>query len=149
MCSTRSSLCLLLLSTATVPAQEFTLGPDSQRVSGVPQGKVTNARLEEQQDLPRHRSATAGLRPRPVRRHEAGLRHGLPGRRQLRRRAKATSASPIVFDNLIHKKEMPVTIGIFINPGDVPTAGQGRREAAARTAASSTTRSPTSTPASW
>ena len=24
---------------------------------------------------------------------------------------------PIVFDNLIHKKEMPVTIGIFINPG--------------------------------
>jgi enterochelin esterase family protein len=24
---------------------------------------------------------------------------------------------PIVFDNLIHKKEMPVTIGVFINPG--------------------------------
>lgn len=24
---------------------------------------------------------------------------------------------PIVFDNLIHQKEMPVTIGIFINPG--------------------------------
>ena len=24
---------------------------------------------------------------------------------------------PIVFDNLIHKKEMPVTIGIFVNPG--------------------------------
>lgn len=27
---------------------------------------------------------------------------------------------PIVFDNLIHKKEMPVTIGIFISPGIVP-----------------------------
>ena len=26
----------------------------------------------------------------------------------------------IVFDNLIHKKEMPVTIGIFINPGVLP-----------------------------
>lgn len=25
--------------------------------------------------------------------------------------------APIVFDNLIHKGEMPVTIGIFINPG--------------------------------
>ncbi|PYI87807.1 MAG: esterase [Verrucomicrobia bacterium] len=25
---------------------------------------------------------------------------------------------PVVFDNLIHKKEIPVTIGIFINPGD-------------------------------
>jgi enterochelin esterase family protein len=30
---------------------------------------------------------------------------------------------PIVFDNLIHKKEMPVTIGIFINPGTFPAAG--------------------------
>ena len=37
---------------------------------------------------------------------------------------------PIVFDNLIHKKEMPVTIGIFINPGVVPAA-TAEREAAA------------------
>jgi enterochelin esterase-like enzyme len=29
---------------------------------------------------------------------------------------------PIVFDNLIHKGEMPVTIGIFLNPGVVPAA---------------------------
>jgi enterochelin esterase-like enzyme len=28
--------------------------------------------------------------------------------------------APTVFDNLIHKKEMPVTIGIFIKPGDKP-----------------------------
>ena len=27
---------------------------------------------------------------------------------------------PNVFDNLIHRKEMPVTIGLFINPGVVP-----------------------------
>ena len=27
---------------------------------------------------------------------------------------------PLVFDNLIHKKEMPVTIGVFINPGVLP-----------------------------
>ena len=25
---------------------------------------------------------------------------------------------PIVFDNLIHKREMPVTLGLFVNPGD-------------------------------
>jgi sugar lactone lactonase YvrE/enterochelin esterase-like enzyme len=29
---------------------------------------------------------------------------------------------PVVFDNLIHKGEMPVTIGIFINPGVVKAA---------------------------
>jgi enterochelin esterase family protein len=32
---------------------------------------------------------------------------------------------PTVFDNLIHKRQMPVTIGIFINPGRVPAAKPG------------------------
>lgn len=27
---------------------------------------------------------------------------------------------PIVFDNLIHKKKMPVTLAVFVNPGRVP-----------------------------
>ena len=27
---------------------------------------------------------------------------------------------PTVFDNLIHKKQMPPTVGIFINPGVIP-----------------------------
>src|SRR6187399_666009 len=27
--------------------------------------------------------------------------------------------APIVFDNLIHNKEMPVTIGVFVTPGTV------------------------------
>jgi enterochelin esterase family protein len=31
---------------------------------------------------------------------------------------------PIVFDNLIHKKEIPVTIGIFINPGRAGSFGK-------------------------
>ena len=34
---------------------------------------------------------------------------------------------PVVFDNLIAKKEMPVTIGVFINPGNVPAAEPGQR----------------------
>jgi enterochelin esterase family protein len=34
---------------------------------------------------------------------------------------------PTVFDNLIYKKEMPVTIGIFIDPG-TPAAGRNRQE---------------------
>ena len=29
--------------------------------------------------------------------------------------------APTVFDNLIHQKEMPVTIGVFVNPGRVLT----------------------------
>jgi enterochelin esterase family protein len=34
---------------------------------------------------------------------------------------------PVVFDNLIAKKEMPVTIGVFINPGNVPAAQSGAK----------------------
>jgi enterochelin esterase family protein len=34
---------------------------------------------------------------------------------------------PIVFDNLIHKGEMPPTIGIFINPG-IPTGSEPSEE---------------------
>jgi enterochelin esterase family protein len=30
------------------------------------------------------------------------------------------ASAPIVFDNLIHKKEMPPTVGIFVNPGTFP-----------------------------
>ncbi len=35
---------------------------------------------------------------------------------------------PTVFDNLIHKKEMPVTIGVFINPGKVPATMEGKKD---------------------
>ena len=34
---------------------------------------------------------------------------------------------PVVFDNLIHKKEMPVTIGIFIDPGVIPAKEAGKQ----------------------
>ncbi|MDG2223692.1 MAG: alpha/beta hydrolase-fold protein [Rubripirellula sp.] len=38
---------------------------------------------------------------------------------------KGHSRVPTVFDNLIHQGEMPVTIGIFINPGVVPPPRPG------------------------
>jgi enterochelin esterase family protein len=34
---------------------------------------------------------------------------------------------PVVFDNLIHKKKMPVTIGIFIQPGSFPPEKEGQK----------------------
>lgn len=42
---------------------------------------------------------------------------------------KADFRVPVVFDNLIHKKKMPVTIGIFLPPGVVPPAKPGSPEA--------------------
>jgi enterochelin esterase family protein len=40
---------------------------------------------------------------------------------------KGQFRADVVFDNLIHKKEMPVTIGIFINPGVIPAAREGQK----------------------
>ena len=34
---------------------------------------------------------------------------------------------PVVFDNLIARQEMPVTIGVFVNPGEVPAAEPGQK----------------------
>lgn len=36
---------------------------------------------------------------------------------------------PVVFDNLIARHEMPVTIGIFINPGETPSTEPGKQPA--------------------
>lgn len=41
---------------------------------------------------------------------------------------KGQFRAPVVFDNLIHKKEMPVTVGIFINPGKFPTPGKEEKD---------------------
>jgi enterochelin esterase-like enzyme len=40
---------------------------------------------------------------------------------------KGQFRTTVVFDNLIHKKEMPVTIGIFLNPGSVPAADPSQK----------------------
>ena len=53
---------------------------------------------------------------------------------------------PVVFDNLIHRGEMPVTIGLFVNPGtQAATRPEPAVRALAATAASSMTRSATLT----
>jgi enterochelin esterase-like enzyme/sugar lactone lactonase YvrE len=35
---------------------------------------------------------------------------------------------PVVFDNLIHQKAMPVTIAVFVNPGTVPAGKPGAKD---------------------
>jgi enterochelin esterase-like enzyme len=41
--------------------------------------------------------------------------------------ASGSFRAPVVMDNLIARKEMPVTIGVFINPGSVPPAEAGQK----------------------
>ena len=111
---------VVLLACLTAIAQEYTLGPDSQRQSGTPQGKVTQ------------HTWTSKIFPGTVRDYWVYV----PAQYNVSKPAclmifqdgggmvgeNSTWRAPIVLDNLIHKREMPVTIGIFINPGVLPGA---------------------------
>ena len=98
------------------PAEEVvTYGPDSQRQPGVPVGKVTkhtwksavfpNTIREYYVYVPAQYTATT----------PAALMVFQDGHAYVKE--NGDFRVPVVFDNLIHQKAMPVTIGLFINPG--------------------------------
>lgn len=112
-------LCLLLglftvFTRIMRAAEEYPYGPDSQRQPGVPQGTVTQY------------SWTSKIFPGTVRDYwvyvPAQYTPDKPACVMFFEDGKGTLNDgpmrvPIVFDNLIAKHEMPVTIAIMINPG--------------------------------
>jgi hypothetical protein len=108
----------LALLTATRAADDYKPGPDAQPQPGVPQGTVTKHTWQSRifagttRDywvyVPAQYDGTA---PAAVMVFQDGTGAVKPDG-QIR--------VPVVFDNLIHRGEMPVTIGIFINPGTFP-----------------------------
>lgn len=114
-------LSVLTIATQLTHAEEYTLGPDSQRQPGVPQGKVTKHEWRSKiypgtvrdywvyvpaQYKPEKPACTMVFQDGVTFVNESG-----------------PFKTTIVLDNLILKGEMPVTIGVFINPGVVPGAG--------------------------
>ncbi|MEX0678103.1 MAG: alpha/beta hydrolase-fold protein [Pirellulales bacterium] len=106
--------------TPSPAADDYKLGPDSERQAGVPEGTVTRHHWTSrvfggtERDywvyVPKQHDPE---KPPCVMVFQDGGNY-----------VDATKAFrvPIVFDNLIDKGEMPLTIGIFINPGVVPPA---------------------------
>src|SRR4026208_1301497 len=101
-------------------ADDYKLGPDSMVQEGVPRGTVTK------------HSWTSRIFPGTVRDYWGYV----PAQYDASKAAcvmvfqdgsgyvntNGQYRVPTVFDNLIHRKEMPVTIGLFINPGGAPAA---------------------------
>ena len=120
------SLSLFLLAALSLPAyavDDYTVGSDSLEQPGVPKGKVTKQSWQSQifADTVRDYwvyvpAAYNGKEPACVMVFQDGGAYVNP-RGQFR--------VPTVFDNLIYKKEMPVTIGIFIEPGKIPPKEPG------------------------
>ena len=101
------------------PDDQYKLGADSQPQAGVPQGDIFEAEW-----------TASTIYPGTVRKYwiyvpkqydakkSACLMVFQDGGGYVKR--DGAWRVPVVFDNLIHKKEMPVTVGLFVNPGDVP-----------------------------
>lgn len=127
----RNSLMTSLLSVVLLSSvgltEEYALGPDSLGQPGVPEGKVTQYRWDASRVFPGTErdfwvyvpAQYDGTKPACVMVFQDGGGYVSD---------EGHSRVPTVFDNLIHQRAMPVTVGIFLNPGKFPsTAGNEPR----------------------
>jgi len=113
---------VLLLAILPVPAQEesYPRDPASRIQHGVPTGALTQHSFSQSRIFPgTHRDYWLYVPAQYTPDRAACLMVFQDGRSYV---AKPGSAGyvPTIFDNLIHAGDMPVTIGLFINPGVVP-----------------------------
>jgi sugar lactone lactonase YvrE/enterochelin esterase-like enzyme len=116
---------LLVLAGSPLAAQNYVLGPDSERQSGVPQGKVTQHSWTSQIFPGTERDYWVYVPAQYSADKPAAVMVLQDGAGYVREEGRWRV--PIVFDNLIHKGEMPVTIGIFINPGVLPALSENQQ----------------------
>src|SRR5262245_42815826 len=113
-------LAIIIVGSRTSLGQDYKPGPDSLPQPGVPQGVVT------------HHTWTSKIFPGTARDYWVYV----PKQYDVSKPACVLVCQdgggfqdrngglrlPNVLDNLIHKKEVPVTIAVMINPGVVPAA---------------------------
>ena len=117
-----------LLGPATA-ADDYKLGPDSYPKPGVPQGKVTGPiRWKSHVYEGTERDYWVYVPAQYKAEEPACLMVFQDGGGYVNTTEKGQWRVPVVFDNLIHGKEMPVTVGVFINPGRFPTPGKAEKD---------------------
>ncbi|MCF6311890.1 MAG: esterase family protein [Verrucomicrobiales bacterium] len=123
----RGALLMFVLLTCSVRADDnaYRPGPDAMPKQGVPKGVVTKYQWK------------SAIFPSTVRDYWVYVPAQYDGKTPAALmvfqdgggfvREKGAFRAPTVFDNLIAAGEMPVTIGLFINPGVVPPAKEGQQ----------------------
>ncbi|SVA19192.1 uncharacterized protein METZ01_LOCUS72046, partial [marine metagenome] len=108
---------LAMALSGNVYAQEaFELGADSFRQTGVPRGEITHHRWESSRVYRNTERDWWVYVP-------AQYDHEIPSALMVFQDGAGyldedgAIRVPVVFDNLIHRGEMPITIAVFINPG--------------------------------
>jgi len=111
-------LSLFPLASNVPGADDYQLGPDSIEKPDVPKGKVTKHSWTSQIFAETTRDYWVYVPAQYDPKTPACVMVFQDG--ETYAKADGQFRVPVVFDNLIHKKEMPVTVGIFINPGRLP-----------------------------
>src|SRR5438270_6723435 len=112
----------MLCAAPLLRAQAYALGPDSQPQPGVPKGTVSKYQLPPGKYYPGTPHTYSiyvpaqydAAKPAPFLIYMDGS--GALGN---------TTRVPVVFDNLIAKRELPPLIGIFVDPGVLPAVTEG------------------------
>ncbi len=104
----------LALAQANRPQESYAPHPDSQEQPGVPKGEVMKFTFEDSKIFPGTWREYWVYVP-------AQYKPETPACVYVNQDGVQWNA-PLVFDNLIHKKEMPVTIGVFVMHGRVRAA---------------------------
>jgi enterochelin esterase-like enzyme len=110
-------LCACLFGFLQAVAQDdnYKLGPDSERQAGVPRGTLTTYTWESKIYANTKRNYSIYVPAQYNASVPAALMVFQDGFAYMKE--DGDLRVPIVFDNLINKKDMPVTIGVFIDPG--------------------------------
>jgi enterochelin esterase family protein len=118
---TLASITLALTLHAAPQDDQYVLGPDSQVIANVPQGKVTQmpAWTDSKIFPGTTRDWWIYVPAQYSKTKPAAVMVFCDGGGFVK--TDGQFRTPVVFDNLIAKGEMPVTIGIFIQPGTFPS----------------------------
>ncbi|MEY4484678.1 MAG: Endo,4-beta-xylanase precursor [Verrucomicrobiota bacterium] len=117
------SLFTSVFALTSFAAEQYKLGPDSQPQPGVPVGKVMEYEWNNSKIYPGTvRKYWVYVPAQYNASKPACLMVFQDGARCVGR--DGPWRVPVAFDNLIAKKEMPVTIGVFIEPGDKVKPGE-------------------------
>ena len=101
--------------------------PDRVTQPGVPEGTITAGVFEESQLFPGTTRDYSVYVPAQYKADEpAALMVFMDGSGYAKK--DGGFRVPVVFDNLIHQKVMPVTIAVFVNPGNIPATMDGAKD---------------------
>jgi enterochelin esterase family protein len=149
-CLCLASLLILTLSAQEVPQKKepqppgkkgkidnYTFGPDSKVQPGVPQGKWEKYFFDKSEIYPMttrevwiyvpaqyDEKVPACLMVFQDGPRQFAIREDTPDDKKARHTAEYRT--PTVLDNLIHRKELPVIIGVFVNPGSFVIQNDGK-----------------------